>query len=225
MPYQRTKVDRMKKIVLYILLLSGPVIAKAQFDKLKDSVVEVYGFVMTADSLQGIPAVSIIVKGRSAMGRGTISNDQGVFNIVLFKGDSLEFSSIGYKSKTVAVPTNINGNQYSMIQLMISDTFHLAMTIVKPRPTKEQFEREFVNTKVPDDDIEIARQNTDALKRRALYKTLPADAREASNTYLRQSAQRYSYQGQQPPQNIFSPLAWASFIQAWKRGDFKSSNN
>jgi hypothetical protein len=214
----------MKKIVLYILLLSGPFVANAQFDKLKDSVVEVYGFVMTADSLQAVPAASIIVKGRSSMGRGTISNDQGVFNIVLFKGDSLEFSSIGYKSKTVYIPRDIPGNQYSLIQLMITDTVHLAMTIIRPRPTREQFEREFVNTKVPDDDIEIARQNTDALKRRALYKTLPADAKEASNTYLRQAANRYSYQGQQPPQNIFSPLAWASFIQAWKRGDFKNNN-
>jgi hypothetical protein len=211
----------MKKIVLYILLLAGPIIAHAQFDKLKDSVVQVYGFVMTADSLQGIPAVSIAVKGRN---QGTISNDQGVFSIVLLKGDSIEFSSIGYKSKIVHIPTNIPGNQYSIIQLMITDTVHLAATIIRPRPTREQFDRDFVNTKVPDDDIEIARQNTDALKRRALYKTLPADAKEASNTYLRQAANRYSYQGQQPPQNIFSPLAWASFIEAWKRGDFKSSN-
>jgi len=27
--------------------------------------------------------------------------------------------------------------------------------------------------------------------------------------------------GQVPPQNIFNPIAWAEFIQAWKRGDFK----
>jgi len=214
----------MKKIVLYLLLLSGPFVANAQFDKLKDSVVEVYGFVMTADSLQGIPSASIVVKGRSSQGRGTISNEQGVFNIVLLKGDSLEFSSIGYKSKIVYIPTNIQGNQYSIIQLMITDTVHLAATIIRPRPTREQFEREFVSTRVPDDDIEIARQNTDAMKRRSLYKSLPADAREASSTYLRQSANKYSYQGQQPPQNIFSPLAWASFIQAWKRGDFKNNN-
>jgi hypothetical protein len=211
----------MKKIVIYLLLLSGPFAAQAQFDKLKDSVVQVFGFVMTSDSLQGIPAASISVKGRR---QGTIANDQGVFSIVLLKGDSIEFSSIGYKSKTVRIPTDIPGNQYSMIQLMASDTVHLAATIVKPRPTREQFEREFVSIKVPDDDIEIARQNTDAVKRRALYRSLPADATEAANTYLRQSATRYSYQGQQPPQNIFSPLAWASFIQAWKRGDFKNNN-
>lgn len=211
----------MKKIVLYALLIAGPFVANAQFDRLKDSVVQVYGFVMTADSLQGIPAATVSVKGRH---QGTIANDQGVFDIVLLKGDSIEFSSIGYKSKTIRIPTDIPGNQYSVIQLMIADTQHLAMTIIRPRPTREQFEREFINTKVPDDDIEIARQNTDAMKRRALYKSLPADAREASNTFLRQSAQRYSYQGQQPPQNIFSPLAWASFIQAWKRGDFKNNN-
>ena len=44
-------VRRMKKIVLYILLLSGPFAAHAQFDKLKDSVVQLFGIVMTADSI------------------------------------------------------------------------------------------------------------------------------------------------------------------------------
>jgi hypothetical protein len=211
----------MKKFVLYILLLSGPVLAQAQFDRLKDSVVQVYGFVMTADSLQGIPSVSISVHGRR---QGTVTNEQGVFDIALLKGDTIEFSSIGYKSKTVIVPSNIKGNLYSMIQLMITDTMHLAATIIRPRPTREQFERDFVSTKVPDDDIEIARQNTETAKRRFLMRTLPADAREASSYYLKQSANRYSYLGQAPPQNIFNPLAWADFIQAWKRGDFKNNN-
>ena len=27
--------------------------------------------------------------------------------------------------------------------------------------------------------------------------------------------------GQVPPQNIFNPIAWANFIDAWKRGDFR----
>ena len=51
----------------------------------------------------------------------------------------------------------------------------------------------------------------------------PANASEAASTYLRQSAQKYYYQGQTPPQNIFSPIAWADFIQAWKRGDFRNN--
>jgi hypothetical protein len=108
--------------------------------------------------------------------------------------------------------------------LMTDTALYLTVTIIKPRPTQAQFDRDFVNTNVPDDQIEIARQNVSEAKRRILAKTLPADAREAANTYLRQNASRYSYQGQAPPQNIFNPVAWADFINAWKRGDFKSSN-
>src|SRR5882757_2141847 len=211
----------MKKLVLYFLLLSAPFAAHAQFDKLKDSVVQLYGVVMTADSLKGIPAVSIIVKGRN---QGTYSNDQGVFSIVVLKGDQIEFSSIGYKPVLLNIPDTFHGNQYSIIQLMVQDAQYLPATIIKPRPTREQFERDFVNTHVPDDNIEIARQNTDAAKRRILARTLPASAGEAASRYLSQQATRYYYQGQAPPQNIFNPVAWADFIQAWKRGDFRNNN-
>jgi hypothetical protein len=183
-------------------------------------VITFYGVVMTADSLQGIPSVSVVVKGQ---GRGTLSNEQGVFSIAVLRGDQIEFSSIGYKPKLVQIPKNLEGNQWSIIQLLVTDTMYLPATIIKPRPTREQFERDFVNTKVPDDEIEIARQNNDAVKRRILARGLPADAREAANLYLKQSSVKYSYMGQNPPQNIFNPLAWADFIQAWKRGDFKNS--
>jgi hypothetical protein len=203
------------------MILSAPCTLHAQFDKLKDSVVQFYGVVMTADSLQGIPSVSVVVKGQ---GRGTLSNEQGVFSIVVMKGDQIEFSSIGYKPKLYQIPKNLEGNQWSIIQLLVTDTMYLPATIIKPRPTREQFERDFVNTKVPDDEIEIARQNNDAVKRRVLARGLPSDAREAANLYLKKSATKYSYMGQNPPQNIFNPLAWADFIQAWKRGDFKNNN-
>jgi len=211
----------MKKFLLYILLLGAPFAVHAQFDKLKDSVVQFYGLVMTADSLRGIPAVSITVKGQN---RGTITNEQGVFSIVVMKGDKIEFTSIGYKPKLVEIPKNLEGNQQSIIQLLVTDTMYLPATIIKPRPTREQFDRDFVNTRVPDDEIEIARQNTDETKRKLLARGLPADAREAASYYLQQSATKYYYQGQAPPQNIFNPLAWANFIQAWKRGDFKNNN-
>jgi len=211
----------LKKILLYLLFLTLPFALEAQFDKLKDSVVQFYGVVMTADSLLGIPSVTLSVKGQH---RGTFTNEQGVFSIVVMKGDQIEFSSIGYKPILVNVPKNLEGNQWSLIQLMATDTQYLAATIIRPRPTKEQFDRDFVNTKVPDDQIEIARQNNDAVKRRILSRGMPKDAREAANYYLKQSSQKYSYLGQNPPQNIFNPLAWADFIQSWKRGDFKNNN-
>jgi len=184
----------------------------------KDSVIQLYGVVMSADSLRGLDATSVIVEGT---GRGTITNDQGVFSIAVLKGNKIRFSSVGFKDKTVVVPDTLKSNQYYVIQLMVNDTNYLPATILKPRPTRAQFERDFVNTNVPADALEIARRNNDEATRKALLMSLPADGGEAVNAQLRQQAARSYYSGQLPPQNIFNPVAWAEFIQAWKRGDFK----
>lgn len=176
---------------------------------------------MTADSLVGIPAVSVMVKGQN---RGTITNDQGVFSIVVLKGDEVEFTHVSYKPKTITIPRNLEGSQYSVVQLMVADTVYLPATIIRPRPTPEQFARDFVSTKVDDDDIEIARKNTDATKRRVLMRTVPGDGSEATKIQFNNVANKAVYRGQIPPMNIFNPAAWADFIEAWKRGDFKRKN-
>ncbi len=195
--------------------------AKAQFETVRDSVVQLYGVVMTADSLMGIPAVSIMVKGQN---RGTISNNQGVFSIVVLKGDEVEFTHVSYKTKLASIPRNLEGNQYSVIQLMVADTVYLPATIIKSRPTGTQFARDFVNSKVPDDDIEIARQNISIAKRRVLAVMTEADGGEATNIQFRKISQKAVYSGQVPPMNIFNPAAWAEFIESWKRGDYKKKN-
>jgi hypothetical protein len=193
--------------------------AKAQAQPASnDSIVQLYGVVMTADSLRAIPSASIIVENK---GRGTLTNPDGVFSIVVLKGDKITFSCIGFKDRTIDIPSNLKENQYSVIQLMINDTAYLPATILKPRPTRAQFERDFVNSTIPDDAYEIARQNTDEAKRRILINSLPADGREAVNYQMRQQANKYYYAGQVPPMNILNPLAWADFIKSWKRGDYK----
>ena len=210
----------MRKPFFLLCLFLGllPCFARAQFETFRDSVVQLYGVVMTADSLRGLPAVSIVVKGT---GRGTLTNTQGVFSIVALKGDEIEFSCIGFKNKITKIPMELVGNQFSIIQLMVNDTAFLPAAIIKPRPTREQFERDFVSTDVPDDNIEIARKNTDITTRRILMRTLPSDGKEAINMNLARGAQKYYYSGQAPPVNIFNPFAWGEFIRSWKRGDYK----
>jgi len=210
----------MKKIATYIFifLFFAPIASFAQFEQFKDSVVQLYGVVMTADSLKALQSVSIMVKGQN---RGTISNEEGVFSIVVLKGDQVEFTSIGFKPKLIKVPTDLKGNEFSLIQLMVTDTVFLPATIIKQRISREQFERDFVNTKVPDDNIEIARANNNMATRRLLMSSLPSDGREASSQYLRQQSKKLYYSGQIAPMNIFNPFAWSEFIKAWKRGDYK----
>lgn len=211
----------MKRFIPYFLFLlfAVPASVKAQFESYKDSVVQLYGVVMSADSLQGLPSVSIMVKGRN---QGTLTNEQGVFSIVVLKGDQIEFTSVGYKPKLVTIPKNLDGNQQSIIQLMVQDTVYLAATIIKKYPTREEFERDFANTKIADDQQEIARQNLSEANRKALLSVYPTNGREATNNYFKQNQRKYYSAGQLPPQNIFNPLAWAEFIKSWKRGDFKN---
>lgn len=215
--------EPVKKLLLYtgLLFFLLPRSATAQFETTRDSVVQLFGIVMTSDSLVGIPAVSVMVKGQN---RGTISNSEGVFSIVVLKGDEVEFSHVTYKSKVIRIPKNLEGSQYSVVQLMVVDTVYLPATILKPRPTPEQFARDFINNQVPDDNYEIARKNTSAAKRRILMRTIPGDGGEATRMQFNKIANKAVYQGQMPPQNIFNPAAWADFIQAWKRGDFKNKN-
>lgn len=215
----------MKKMLRYILL-GITLLALRQghtqdIRQYRDSVVQLYGVVMTADSLQGVPSCSVIVEGK---GRGTYTSYDGVFSIAVLKGDKITFSSVGFKDRSIIIPRDLEGNQYSVIQLLVTDTAYLPATILKPRPTREQFERDFVNNKISDDLYETARKNTDESTRRILLRSLPADGREAVNYQLRQQATKAYYSGQLPPMNILNPAAWADFIQAWKRGDFKSKN-
>lgn len=210
----------MNRIIRYLIIIAlfFPMAGKAQFETIRDSVVQLYGVIMTADSLRAMPAASVIIKGQN---RGTMTNSQGVFSIAALKGDVVEFSYVGYLTKEVVIPKNLDKKEYSVIQLMTIDTTYLPATIIRPRPTREQFERDFVNVKIPDDNIEVARKNTDAAKRRILMASLPRDGREAVNYNLQKQAQQLYYKGQAPPMQILNPAAWAEFIQAWKRGDFK----
>ena len=89
----------MKRILLFTFLfaIGTPFVATAQFEKLKDSVVQLFGVVMTADSLQGIPSVSVVVRGQN---RGTMTNEQGVFFHCGYEGrpDRVQFNWLQTKT-------------------------------------------------------------------------------------------------------------------------------
>src|SRR5688500_6115418 len=99
----------MKRFLPYIFTVVTllPLSALAQFESFKDSVVQLYGVVMTADSLKGIPSASVVIKGQN---RGTVTSETGVFSIVVLKGDLVEFTSVGYKPKLVEIPKDLKGN-------------------------------------------------------------------------------------------------------------------
>jgi len=185
----------------------------------RDSVVQLFGVIMTADSLKAIPFASVVVNNK---GRGTVTNYDGVFSIAVNKGENITFTCVGFKDRTILIPNNLVGNQYSVVQLMVNDTNYLPVTILKPRPTRAQFDRDFVNTRVDDDLYETARKNTSESQKKIILASLPRDGKEAVGASISNEASKYYYSGQLPPMNILNPAAWKSFINSWKRGDYKS---
>lgn len=208
------------KIGIYGLLLLTGILSGSQAiaQNLQENIVQINGVTMTADSLRAVPGAVIMLKNNY---RGTVSNEMGVFSLVAHKGDTLVFSEMGFRKKEFIIPTDIKGHYFSLVQLMTQDTFYLQETIIRPFPTREQFNYAFKYWDVPDDRYERARKNTEALMLRALAYTLPKDGGENQSAYQNIQAQKAVYYGQQPPSNLFNPLSWAEFYEAWKRGDFK----
>ncbi len=181
-------------------------------------IVQINGVALTADSLRGVAGATVAVRSQY---RGVYASELGVFSIVCYKGDTLELSAVGFRTKTYVVPAGIKGQYFSMIQLMVQDTFYLPETIVRPLPTKEEFDWAFQHWRVPDDKYEVARRNTDALTLRAIAYTMPRDGRENQAVYQQSMARSAIYYGQIQPMNITNPLSWAEFFEAWKRGDYR----
>ena len=206
--------------LFFVICASGTFAAFGQNSN--ENIIQINGVAMTADSLRAVPYVTVQVKNKN---RGVEGEYNGVFSIVCYKGDTLEFNCLGYRTKEFIVRKDLKGQFFSLIQLMVQDTFYLAETIIRPLPTKEGFDYAFLHWHIPNDQYEMARKNTDAFMLRALAATLPKDGHEAQSAYLAQQARDAVYYGQNKPMNILNPLAWGEFFEAWKRGDFRKKKN
>ncbi len=172
----------------------------------------------TTAELIPVPYTNVLIKSK---GRGTYSDFNGFFSIVVEKGDVIEFSAVGYKTVNYTIPNDLDDNRYSLVQLMTQDTINLPETVVFPWPSKEHFKLEFLAMDVSSEMEARALRNVANETLERMRYAVPSVGAEHANYYLRQQAREYYYIGQQPPMNIFNPIAWKQFFDAWKRGDYK----
>ena len=209
------------KIYLFIIfcLLSFSMINAQELPK--DSVlVQFSGLVLdgTDENLYPIPFANILISSDS---RGTYSEWNGFFSIVAKKGDIVTFSAVGYKSVDYIIPDSLVDNRYSVVQLMTADTINLPETVVFPWPSRDHFKLEFLAMDVSNELQAKAVENLAESALKKMIEEVPFDGNENADYYLRQEAKNYYHIGQTPPMNIFSPIAWKQFFDAWNRGDFK----
>lgn len=209
-----------KKIFLsaFVFILTS-VAVFAQI-KEEEKLVQFSGIVLdgTTTELLPVPYTNILVKEK---GRGTYSDFNGFFSIVVEKGDLVEFSAIGYRSVIFRIPDTLKENRYSLVQLMTQDTINLPETVVFPWPSREHFKLEFLAMDVSTEMQERALKNLANETLERMRKDVVYDGNENADYYLRQQSRNYYHIGQTPPMNIFNPLAWKEFFDAWKAGKYK----
>ncbi len=213
-----------RQLLLLSLILIGCSITLQAQQTEKPELVQLSGLVLDGsdENLIPIPYVNILVKGDS---RGTYTDFKGFFSIVVEKGGVVEFSALGYKTVRYEVPKTLEDSHYSIVQLMTQDTINLPETVVFPWPSREHFKLEFLAMDVTPELQKYAAENmaTEVLEK-ARY-TVSVDGNENADFYLRQQASEYYYYGQQPPMNIFNPIAWKKFFDSWKNGDYKKKRD
>ena len=214
---------RYKLFFIPLFLLFAGFLTAQTFPIDSSRVIQFSGKVVTEEGgeIIDLPYTTIAVKGTS---RGTYSGLDGFFSLVALKGEVIVFSRIGYKTIEYTVPDTMKNQLYSIIQIMSRDAILLPETVIYAWPSREHFDIEFLAMDVSDAVLERARENLDEDLLINLRETLPADGGETGQIYLRDQAKTYYYTGQYKPQNIFNPIAWKQFIDAWRRGDFKKKD-
>ena len=207
----------LKNLKILLFLVSG-LISHSFAQENQKKVIQFSGYVLTPDTLMGIPFVTIQINNSS---RGTITNREGFFSFAANVGDTVNFRSIGFENSYYYIPTSLQTNKYSIVKLLSTDTYYIDTVTVYPWPSKEMFKQAFLSLEIEENDVDRALKNLEREYLKELGENMAMDASENANYYLRSEAQKYYYAGQAPPQNIFNVFAWAQFIEAWKRGDFR----
>ncbi len=208
------------RILFLVLLLAATITHRAHAQETKPDLVQFSGVVVT-DSLTPVPFTNILVRNSF---RGTMSDVFGYFSFVAQEGDTILFSAVGFQRSQYVIPRQLQENKYSMIHVMSRDTIMLDEFSVYPWPSREQFREAFLNVRLPDDDFQLAMRNLSPAEMIQRMENLPPDAYQSFSYQMAMDRTQLYYSGGTPTVNLFNPIAWAQFLQAWQNGDFRKKD-
>lgn len=207
-----------KIIIILMLALMADIQLNAQEDK---KVIQFSGVVVTDNSEGDIAPLPYTTIGIANTTRGTTSEIDGFFSLVAQTGDTIVFRRVGFQTIEKVIPDTLSQTFYSWYQVMSQDSILLPEAVIYPWPSREHYKLEFLALDVEQELRDLAEANlAETLLKEMRVEILP-DGAEAYDFANAKIQREYKYSGQYKPQNIFNPVAWAQFIKAWQRGDFK----
>jgi CarboxypepD_reg-like domain len=177
-------------------------------------VIQLSGVVLSTDSINPLPGTHIYVP---LAGRGTTSNNTGFFSIALVTGDSVVFSSVGFKRKHYIIP-DFSPEYTTVVIVMSEDTTLLPNIDVVPQfPTEEVFKQAVLAMNLPLDASAIDPKLLNSELMALMIRTTPMDASANYKYYMNQYPQEV--------QNKFMPITnpflnvfnWAKFFKQMKQ--------
>lgn len=206
-------------ILIVVSLLSTQLFSQKEVPSSK--VIQFSGVVVSQGDFEDpspLPYTNISVMGTS---RGTVSDVNGFFSLVALASDTIVFSRIGFKQVEIAIPDTLDQDRYTWYQIMSQDSFLLPEAVIHPWPSREHFKFDLLAIDISDQLRDQANENVAQEVLSEIRYAVPADGAETFNYVNQDQIYKYQYSGQLKPQNIFNPLAWKKFIDAWRNGDFK----
>lgn len=186
------------------------------------NLIQFSGVVLDQDSLTPIPFVSILIKGTN---RGTVTNYYGFFSLVVNPGDELQFFSINHKNRVYKIADTLKQKYYYALQVLTKDTIELKAVDVYPWPSREDFRRAFLALDLKDTDFERAERNMNKETLTYLERTQGNDAAANYKVAMQNYYTKVYTSGQSPSIKLLDPIAWANFIDAWRKGKYSKKKN
>lgn len=112
-------------ILFFSLWCSG---ISAQLVVLPDSIV-FSGVIINAQNEQTLPNVTC----RYGIHQGTYSDGEGRFRILVQRGDTIQFTSVGFKTAVMVIPDTLIEKEYMVGVFMSPDTLQLSAVLVLRR--------------------------------------------------------------------------------------------
>lgn len=214
------------KFILFVLIFcTGS--AYAQPVLIENDIIEVSGIIISRNEKQGLQYVPFATVAVNNSNRGTYANWEGMFSIVIKKGETLNFSAIGFGDFTLNIPQNFEGLYYSAVVELEPKDINLAEVVIFPWPNRDNFRAEFLAMQ-PTEAMrmeDVAKGNLNRRKMFEMNKNMGMDARENAMYYLQKQASSYSYMGQGQPMPILSPLAWSQFFRQFQNNKKKKKDD
>ncbi|MES2731869.1 MAG: carboxypeptidase-like regulatory domain-containing protein [Bacteroidota bacterium] len=200
--------------VLFFSLLAV-VSARAQG---QSEMVQFTGVIVGGTESMPLPGVYVFITKAS---RGTVTNEYGYFSLSVLPGDSILFSSLGYKQKYHIIPQK-TGKAYSVIVDLQEDITQLSPVTIYPYPTEEIFKESFLALKLPDEqDMQHMRKNLDNNQLNRMMFLSGMGANENYRNFTFGQVNNNANRNFLPTFSFLNPFAWAQFIKSVKKGDLK----